>query len=167
MGTKRKSLFVPVADITAEYDWTEEVDSNGVALKQYLCATGYEMPDVFIPVTVEGSDEYREGARIESIEVYYENADSGLDGFAAPVLYRVELPVMDGDTWPSSGVVATSVDLDESTRKGLGMHKLTVSVSEPEYAPGSACYGLVLKPLLVEGGTFNLYGARVNYVESW
>ena len=141
--------------------WTPTLASN-VASDVKTAAD--ESFGVFIPINLPGSDQYHQGARLKSIDVYYEIATAAADDFATVELEKLTLPLVTGDT--AGAAVTTTEDGGHDTaaeRLAVDDHVMTVTVTTPEWVDEDVAFMLYLLVDAAATTVFTLYGARINY----
>jgi len=119
---------------------------------------------VIIPILLPGNEEYRKGAYLQSIDVYYVIATEAMDVVAALAIDKVTLAV-DG-TACAGATVAVTPDAGHDTaaeRIDIDEHTMTVTLTTPVGVDeADAFYG----SLVCDGGAagvLSMVGARVNY----
>ena len=141
--------------------WTTGVTSNVV---QDVRSSADAAFDIFVPVVLPSSGAYRQGARLESINVYYKIGTGAADDFATLTLMKMNLPA--NGISVSGSAVTTTLDAAHDTaaeRKAVGSHCMTVTLSTPCWIDDSDAYYLHMNIDAAANTVFTLYGARVNY----
>jgi len=141
--------------------WTLGVSSNVVAETRSTADSSFAL---YLPILAPSSEAYRQGARLESVTVYYKIAGAAADDFSAPVLHKMALPVA---SEAASGA-ALSLTLDgghdsADERKAVGTHSMTISLESPCWLGEDECVWLQLSVDAAASTSFSLYGAQVNY----
>ena len=119
---------------------------------------------VLIPILLPSNSEYRKGAYLKSVDVFYIIATEAMDAVAALAIDQVTLAV-DG-TAVAGATVAVTPDTGHDTgaeRLDIEDHTMTVTLTTPVWiGETDAYYG----SLVCDGGAagvFSMVGARANY----
>ena len=119
---------------------------------------------VLIPILLPSNSEYRKGAYLKSVDVFYIIATEAMDAVAALAIDKLTLAV-DG-TAVAGETVAVTPDAGHDTgaeRLDIEDHTMTVTLTTPVWVDNdNAYYG----SLVCDGGAsgvFSLVGARANY----
>ena len=118
-----------------------------------------------IPVPIPSNEVALKGARLKSIDVWYAIATAAADDFATVELEKMTLPA--DDTAVSGAAVTTTEDAGHDTaaeRLAIDTdHKMTVTVTTPEWIDEGEAYWLKLVVDCAAGTVFTFYGAQANY----
>lgn len=143
--------------------WTPGLASNVASEARGAADAAFTL---LIPIELPSTDRYREGAKLESIDVFYKIATAAADDFATVELEKLTLPAT--GTGVSGAAVTTTCDSGHDTaakRKATGDHTLTVSLSTPAWIDDGEAYVLALVVDAAATTVFTLYGARANFAE--
>ena len=141
--------------------WTPTLSTDLVSDVKTANTTAFNL---FIPILAPSNSQYRVGAKLKSIDVYYRVATADCDGFATVALKKMTLPAT--GTIVSGADVTVTVDTGHDTaaeRLAQDHHTMTVTVTTPAWIDNDEYYVLYCA---VDPGTstvFTLYGARANY----
>ncbi len=120
--------------------------------------------NLFIPILLPGNSEYRAGATLKSVDVFYKVGTAALDGLATVALKKMTLPPT--GVLVSGSPVAVTLDAGHATeaeRVALGDHTLRVTLDAPAYIEYGGEYALYLAVDAAAASVFTLFGARVNF----
>lgn len=156
------NLFIPPTLIARSAGtWTAGISSNVISEARGAADASFGL---YIPVHLPSSEAYRQGAYLESVDVYYKIATAAADDFATVELEKVSLPA--NGVAVSGSSVATSCDSAHDTaaeRKALGDHSLTVTLDQAVWIDDGDCYWLYLLVDAAATTVFTLFGARANF----
>jgi len=141
--------------------WTAAVASDVVSEARTAAAATF---DLLIPLHLTGSDVGLQGAKIHSIDVWYKIGTAAATDFATVEVDRITLG--DNTVAPSGVNPVVTIDGDHDTaaeRKTVAEHKMTVTLTNPEFMADSEAWYLHLGVSAASGTVFTLYGAQVNY----
>ncbi len=154
--------FIPSAVILKSAGtWTASVAANVAKETRGATAAAFTL---LVPVSLPQSSNYRNGAKLKSIDVYYKIATADTTDFATVELEKMSLPA-DGSA-PTGAAVTTTCDSGHDTaakRKAQGDHVLTVTLSTPAWLGASDAYMLQLVVDAAATSVITLYGARANF----
>lgn len=141
--------------------WTPSVASNVAKDARTAAAAAFTL---LVPVALPQSADYRNGAKLQSIDVYYKIGTADATDFATVELEKITLPA-DGSA-PTGAAVTTGTDSGHDTaakRKAQADHVMTVSPSATLWMTSTDVYVLQLVVDAAAGTVFTLYGARANF----
>jgi len=156
------SKFIPPSMIAKTAGtWTAAVASDVVSEARTASAATF---DLLIPLNLPGSNVGLQGARIRSIDVWYKIGTAAATDFATVEVDKVTLG--DQTVAPTGVNPAVTMDTDHDTaakRKTVAEHKMTVTITYPEFIEEGEAWHLHLGVSAASGTVFTLYGAQVNY----
>lgn len=162
MKNTHMSQWIPPSAIQKSAGtWTPTLSTDLVSDVRTAADTAFNL---FIPVPLPSNSEYRAGALLKSIDVYYKVATAALDGFATVALKKMTLPAT--GTIVSGADVAVTEDAGHDTaaeRLAVGDHTMTVTLDTPAYIDDGEEYVLYCALDAAATSVFTLYGARANY----
>ena len=137
---------------------TYSVASNLVKCARTANDTAFS---VFIPIMLDQNESELKGARLKSIDVYYLVATDVLTSFTEPVLQKMTLKA---DTVAPTGaaVTTTSTPANANTLTAA-QHKVTVTLTIPEWMDDDAYYVLDLEIDPTATAVVTFYAARANF----
>ena len=137
---------------------TWSVTSNLVSAARTANTTAFSL---FIPIKLLSNDSGLKGSRLKSIDVYFKNATADLTTFAIPVLQKMTLKA---DTVAPTGaaVTTTSTPANANTLTAA-QHKVTVTLTTPEWMDDDAYYVLDLEIDPTATAVVTFYAARANF----
>jgi hypothetical protein len=141
--------------------WADSVASNVIKSARTAADASFTL---MIPVMLPQSANYRNGAKLKSIDVYYKIGTADADDFATVELEKMTLPAT--GSAPTGAAVTVTLDAAHDTageRKAQGDHTMTVTLETPAYIGNGDAYSLQLVVDAAAGTVFTLYGARINY----
>ena len=141
--------------------WTPTVTSNVAADVRTAADAAF---DLLIPINVPGSSEYHQGARLKSIDVWYEIATAAADAVGTVELNKLTLPAVAGSF--AGAAVTTTEDAGHDTdaeRLAVDEHKMTVTITTPEWVDEDVSYNLNINVDAAATTVFTIYGARANF----
>ncbi len=154
------SQFIPVGafQTAGTCVLTHSVASNLVKAARTANDTAFSL---WIPIPLPCNDSPLKGARLKSIDVYYLVGTADLTSFAAPVLQKTTLKA--DAAAPTGSEVPTTYSCANAATLTQAQHKVTVTVTTPEWADDDSAYFLDLEIDPAASTVFTLYGARANY----
>jgi len=158
--TKINQFIPPALCAKAGGTWTMGVSSNVVSETRSTADSSFAL---YIPVILPGSEAYRQGSKLVSIDLMYKIAGAAADDFSDPVLHKMT----QADGVAASGE-AVSVTFDAAhdsaaERKAVGTHKMTVALATPEWILDDVMYWLQIAIDAAASTSFSLYGAVLNF----
>lgn len=162
MNNTHMSQYIPLSAIQKSAGtWTLTVASDVVKDVRTAAAAAFTAS---LPLPLPANSQYRQGARLKSVDVFYAIATADATDFATVSLKRKTLPPT--GTAVSAAEVSLTPDAAHDTaakRKAQGNHTLTAALTSPVYLDDDAAYELVLVVDCAAGTVFTFYGARANY----
>jgi len=154
------SQFIPVsAFMTAgTCVLTHSVASNLVKAARAANDTAFS---VFIPIPIPSNDSPLKGCRLKSIDLWYLVATDVLTSFAAPVLQKTTLSA--DAAAPTGSAVTTTYTPANANTLTAAQHKVTVTVTTPEWMDDDSGYILDLEIDPTATAVITFYGARANF----
>jgi hypothetical protein len=151
--------FIPPANVgRTAGTWTPAIGSNVVSTARGAADATFGL---FIPIDLPAGANYRTGAKVKSIDVYYDISVEAADAFAT---VEIEKMTLAANTVAISGTtVACSQSSDAEARATLAAHKLTVTPTAEFWMEKGYAYYLYLFVDMGANGVFALMGAQVNY----
>lgn len=141
--------------------WTPTVASDVVSDVRTAAAAAF---DLLIPLVLPGSAGALQGAKIQSIDVWYKIGTAAATDFATVEVDKVAL---NADTVAVAGTNPTvTIDAAHDSaaeRKAVETHKMNVTLSTEVFIEDDVAYYLHLNVDAAAGTVFTLYGAQVNY----
>jgi hypothetical protein len=141
--------------------WAPVLASNVLSMDK---TAGDESTTIYIPIMVPSNASALKGAKLKSVDVHYHIGTAAADDFATVELEKVTFEA-DG-TIPTGEAVTTTEDAAHDTaaeRKAADDHKMTVSVTTPEWVDNDVMHYLTLIIDCAAGTVLKLYGAVANY----
>ena len=141
--------------------WAADYDTE--VIKNVRTAADAEF-DIVIPIELPASEKVNQGARIKSIDIWYDVATAALDGFTGPVLAKMTLAANDDNITGSS--VTITIDTAHDTEAECittGDHKLTITPSAEFYLEDDYAYYLKFTVDAAAASVFSFFGAQINY----
>lgn len=157
------SQFIPPSAISKSAGtWTPSVASNVPLEARGAADAAFTL---LIPIRLEQNANYRNGAKLKSIDVYYQIGTAAADDFATVELEKVAWPAATGSA-PTGAAVTMTCDAGHDTaaeRLAVAAHKMTVTLTTPEWMDDDYAYTLQLVVDAAATTVFTLYGARANF----
>lgn len=161
IDNKHMSEFIPPSKIgKTAGTWTPAVAANVASEARTAAAAAFTL---LIPIKLPQNANYRNGARLKSIDVFYKIGTADGTGFTL-ALNKITLPA-DGSA-PTGVAVTTTEDSNHDTEAKRYVqedHTMTVTITTPEWMDDSYAYVLSLVVTAAAGTVFTLYGARANF----
>ena len=141
--------------------WTPTVDVNVISNVRTAQAADF---DVYIPLELPGSEAFKQGAKITSIDVWYDVSEAALTGLSGPVLVKIALPANDDNPSGSNPTITMDTAHDtEAECLTTGDHKMTITPSTPFYLEDDYAYYISFTCTPAAGSVFSLIGAQIKY----
>jgi hypothetical protein len=155
------SEFIPVSNFQTAGTCvlTHAVASNLVSSARTANDTAFSL---FIPIPIPSNEIALKGCRLKSIDVYFNVGTAALTAFTEPVLQKTALPAADA-TAPTGTPVTTTSTPANATVLTVAQHKVTVTLTTPEWVDDDIAYILDLEIDPAATSVVTLYGARANY----
>jgi hypothetical protein len=138
---------------------THSVASNLVQSARTANDTAFSL---WIPITIPSNASALKGCRLKSIDVYFNVGTAALTSFTEPVLQKVTEPAADA-TAPTGAAVTTTSTPANATVLTVAQHKVTVTLTTPEWMDDDSAYYLDLEIDPAATSVLTFYGARANY----
>ncbi len=141
--------------------WTPAIASNVVSWDRGAADATFIL---LIPIDLPQGPNYHTGARLKSIDVYYDISVEAADGFATVEIEKVTLPA--NTVAPTGAAVSCTVDVDNDTtteRLAVAAHKMTVTPDADLWLQKGYGYYLNLGVDMGTNGVFKLMGLQANY----
>lgn len=140
--------------------WTPTIGSNVVSDVRTAAGAAFTL---LIPIELPQNANYRNGARLKSIDVFYKIGTADGTGFTL-ALNKMTLPATGSAVSGAAVTIGQDAGHDtEAERYAQGDHTMNVSVTTPEWLDDSYAYVLSLVVTAAAGTVFTLYGARANF----
>jgi hypothetical protein len=155
------SKIIPVSlfQIAGTCVLTHSVASNLVKSARTANDTAFS---VWIPIVLDQNSSAFKGARLKSIDVFFKVATDVLTSFTAPALQKITLGAADA-TAPTGAELTTTYLPANATILTAAEHKVTVTVTTPEWADDDTYYLLDLEVDPTASAVVTFYGARANF----
>jgi hypothetical protein len=140
--------------------WTRTYSTNKIYDRRTAADANFNL---FVPINVPQNSSVLKGGKIASIDVYYNVTTAALDDFATVELNKQSVSSVGAHT---AAAVTTSIDTGHDTaaeRKATGEHKMTITITTPEYLDDDAFYVLYMVCDAATTSVFDIVGVRVNY----
>lgn len=140
--------------------WTPTYSTNKIYHRRTAADAAFNL---FVPIKVPQNSAALKGAKIASIDVYYNLTVAAADDFATVELNKQTVSSVGAHT---AAAVTTSLDTGHDSaaeRKATGEHKMTITITTPEYLDDDSFYTLYMVVDESATGVFDLVGVRVNY----
>lgn len=140
--------------------WTPTYSSNKIFDRR---TAGDASFNLFVPINLPQNSADTKGSYLVSIDVFYNITTAAADDFATVELNKQTLSSVGAHT---AAAVATSIDSEHDAaaeRKALGEHKMTITLTTPEWMDDDDLFVLYM---VVDAGAntvFDLVGVRANY----
>jgi hypothetical protein len=155
------SVFTPAEDCTGTVGtWAMAVASNVWSLNK---SAADNTSVVKIPLRLPSNAAALKGAQLKSVDIWWA-CGTGANEAVSAVLYKQTLPV-DG-TLSTAAAVTTTYDTgydSAAERLTLDEHKMTLTVTTPEWVDEDAVYYVELTVDSAANSVDKLFGARANY----
>ena len=155
------SAFTPGEECTGTVGvWAMAVAANVWSLNK---VAGDNTSIVKIPLRLPANAAALKGAQLKSVDMWWACTVAANDAVSA-VLYKQALPV--NGTLSTAAAVTTSYDTGHDTaaeRLTLDEHKMTLTVTTPEWVDEDAVYYVELTIDAAVNSVDKLFGARANY----
>jgi hypothetical protein len=139
--------------------WTHSVGSNLVKSARTANDTAFSL---WIPIQIPSNNSALKGSRLKSIDVYFLVGTADLTSFTEPVLQKIALPAADA-TAPTGSAVTTTSTPANATVLTQAQHKVTVTLTTPEWVDDDVAYILDLEIDPAASSVVTFYGARANF----
>lgn len=119
---------------------------------------------LLIPIKLPASENVNQGARIKSIDIWYEVGTAALTAFTGPVLEKMTLSANDDNI--TGAAVTTTMDADHDTEAEClttADHKMTITPATEFYLEDDYAYYISIVVDPAAGSVFTFYGAQINY----
>jgi len=140
--------------------WTPTLASNVLYDRRTAADASFTL---YIPILVPGNSVALQGAKLSSIEVIYKVATAACDDFATVELEKCTIAAAGAVT---GAAVTQTQDTGHDTaaeRKATGDHRMTVTITTPEWVDNDVYYVLTLTVDAAAGTVFDLFGAIANF----
>jgi hypothetical protein len=155
------SVFTPAEDCTGTVGtWAMAALNNVWSLDK---AAANDTSIVKIPLRLPSNAAALKGALLKSVDVWWACSTAANDAVSA-ILYKQALPV--NGTLSTAAAVTTTYDTGHDTapeRLTLDEHKMTLTVTTPEWVDEDAVYYVELTVDAALTSVDKLFGARANY----
>ncbi len=156
------SKFIPPSKILKTAGtWTPAISSNVISEAK---SAADEATTLLIPIDLEGADVALQGAKIQSVDIWYKIATAAADDFATVAASKVTLPA--SSVAVSGAAVTVTCDADHDTaaeRKATGDHKMTVTFSSPAFLEDNETIWISLVIDCAATTVLSIYGAQINF----
>jgi hypothetical protein len=154
--------FIPPSQILKTAGtWTPSIASKVASEGRTAADASFGL---LIPIPLLQSDAQGQGAKLQSIDLFYKIATAAADDVATVELEKIALPATGAA--PTGAAVTTTCDTGHDTaaeRKAVGDHTMTVTLTTPEFMDQDYAYMLYILVDAAANTAFTLYGARVNF----
>lgn len=113
-----------------------------------------------IPIPLPGNSAALKGCKLTSVDIWWDVDTAAMDALSA-ALYKMSLPA--SGSAPTAAAVTTAYDAAHDTageRLTAADHKLTLTVTAPEWIDEDAVYYVELTGDAAAASVFKYYGAR-------
>lgn len=162
MNNTHMSTYIPCSAIQKTAGtWTPTVSGHLTSDVRTAAAAAFT---AVIPVPLPSNSEYRAGAKLKSIDVFYKIGTADATDFATAALKKKTLPA-NAVAVSGADVTVTQDALHDTAaeRKAQGEHTMTITLSTPAYIDDNDAYEVVLIVDAAAGTVFTFFGARANY----
>lgn len=161
VADKNFSQFIPVAEfeVAGTCVWTHSVASNLVKSARAANDTAFSL---WIPIQIQSNNIALKGSRLKSVDVYFLVGTADLTTFTEPVLQKITLPAADASAPTGAAVTTTSTPIN-ATVLTQAQHKVTVTLTTPEWVDDDVVYILDLEIDPAATSVLTFYGARANF----
>jgi hypothetical protein len=154
--------FIPPSKILKTAGtWTPAISSNVISEAR---GAADEAVTLLIPVDLEGADVALQGAKLQSVDIWYKIATAAADDFATVAASKVTLPATGSAITGAAVTVTCDADHDTAAeRKAVGDHKMTVTLSTPAFLEDNEAIWLSLVIDCAATTVLTIYGAQANF----
>ena len=141
--------------------WTPTLATNTVGAVRTAGAATFNL---FVPIVVPGNAAGLKGSRLKSIDLFWKNATADLNSVTTVELEKVTLPA-NGSAVTAAAVTTTLDSNNDTTAKRItqAAHKMTVSVTVPEWVAAGTVYWLYVTFDCAATSALTLWGAQANF----
>ena len=154
--------FIPPSMIAKSAGtWTPTVSANLISDARSVADAAFSL---IVPLNLPGSSIGLQGAKIESVKVWYKIGTAAADDFATVEIDKVTLGANGAAS--SGAAITTTIDADSDTaaeRITVDEHTMLVTLTTPVFLEDDVAYYLVMTIDAAAATVFTLYGAQVNY----
>ncbi len=141
--------------------WTPTIASNVVSDNRTAADASFTL---LIPIFLPSNAADLKGAYLTAIDVWYTIATAAADDFATVELEKMTLPASGSAVTGEALTVTYDTGHDTAAeRKAVNNHKMTVTLSEPEWIDEDEVLYLQLVVDAAATTAFKFYGARANF----
>jgi hypothetical protein len=162
VNDKEMSQMIPIESMSfVTGTWVPTLASNVVSSER---TSADSSSNIFVPIPIPSNEVALKGAKLKSIDVYYNIAVAALDDFATVELEKIVLEV-DG-TIPTGAAVSITLDTAHDTaaeRKALDEHKMTVTLDTPVWIDDNEVYYLYMVIDSAATSDFGMFPAVAHY----
>jgi hypothetical protein len=162
MKNTHMSQWIPPSAIQKSAGtWTPTLSTNLVLDLRTANDSAFNL---FVHIPLPSNSQYRTGAYLKSIDVYYKVATAAMDAIGTVALKKMTLPAT--GTIVSGADVSVTIDTGHDTdaeRLAVGDHTMTVTLDTPAWIDDGEEYVLYIACDAAATSVFTLYGARANF----
>jgi hypothetical protein len=162
MKNTHMTQWIPSASIQKSAGtWTPTLSTDLVGDVRTATAAAFNL---FVHVPLPSNSEYRAGARLKSIDVYWKTATADFTSVTTVALKKMTLAA--NASAVTGADVAVTVDTANDTtaeRITQASHTMNVALNTPAYIDNDEEYVLYVTFDAAATTAFTLYGARANY----
>ena len=142
--------------------WAPTLAGHLVCDLRTAAASGYYL---LIPITLPGSINNNQCAKLKSVDVWYKVGTAAMAGMATVTVKKQTLAA---DTVAVTGADYTDITLDadhdtETKRKAVASHKMTVTFDNQPYLDNDEALFIVISCEGAATSVFTLLGAQANF----
>lgn len=154
--------FIPPSKILKTAGtWTPAINSNVISEARSAADASTTL---LIPIALDGSNVALQGAKLQSVDVWYKIGTAAADDFATVAASKVTLAA---DTVAVSGAALTvTIDAAHDTaaeRKTVADHKMTITFSSPAFLEDNEAIWISLVIDCAATTVLTIYGAQANF----
>ncbi len=141
--------------------WTAAISSNVISKAK---SASDESTTILIPITLDASNVALQGAKIQSVDVWYKIATAAADDFATVAASKVSLNA--DNTAVDGAALSVTCDSAHDTaaeRKAVDDHKMTITFDTPQFLEDDEAIWISLVVDCAATTILTLYGAQVNF----
>jgi hypothetical protein len=155
------SQFIPASMIQKSAGtWTATLANNILSDNRTAADAAFNL---FVPILVPGNSVALQGVKLTSVELLWDTSVAALDGVATVELERVTITAAGAASGAAVAVTVDSTNDTTAKRLTLASHRMTVSITTPEWVDNDVYYVLYVTFDAAATSVVKLYGAVANF----
>jgi len=155
------SQFIPPSQVSKSAGtWTPTLASNVLYERRTAADASFSL---YIPIRIMGNSVALQGCKLSSVEVIFNITTAAADDFATVELEKCSMSAAGVVTGAAVTITQDTGNDTAAERKATGTHRMTVTLTTPEWVDNDVYYVLVLTVDAAAGTVFDLYGAIANF----